>query len=191
MASLIFKVILVLSVLFLSSATPMPFTNPIPPPFSPCDLPEDLWELMANIAPVIGHLYPGRRDLAAVESFSGAATIASSAQEMIGPSMCFDIAYTSEQDICSDSGFQRLIRLVLRIMPGGLLWLAPVCSTWVWIARKGTGLRTNHIRLNLVHPWLFTSPQPRTWWFPHGPQDTSIGFDPEGTRHPWGAQASL
>ena len=34
------------------------------------------------------------------------------------------------EDILLEAGFRRALRLVLRLRPGGLLWMAPVCSSW-------------------------------------------------------------
>jgi len=44
-----------------------------------------------------------------------------------------------ENNILSKKGFKRALDLVLSIKPGGFLWAAPECSTYVWVSRSKTG----------------------------------------------------
>ena len=54
---------------------------------------------------------------------------------------------TIERDDCfiwenieSDRGFLYAISMFFRMMRGGsLLWLAPVCGSWIWASRSGSG----------------------------------------------------
>ncbi len=52
----------------------------------------------------------------------------------------FDRDMSHRMDINTDEGFCILLGLALSLAPGGLLWLAPVCSSWIWI-NAGTHTR--------------------------------------------------
>ena len=43
------------------------------------------------------------------------------------------------QDINTDAGFIYALILCMRIGSGKFCWLAPLCSSWVWICRGTTG----------------------------------------------------
>ncbi len=49
-----------------------------------------------------------------------------------------DREYSSAQDVNTESGFALLIVLLLRMVPGGLMFLACPCSSWVWMSRSQT-----------------------------------------------------
>ena len=42
-------------------------------------------------------------------------------------------------DVLQQSGFCLLLNTALGLAPGGVLWAAPPCSTWVWLSRQSTG----------------------------------------------------
>ena len=46
-----------------------------------------------------------------------------------------DITYSAGQDIMSDKGFSLVLQLALRLRWGSVCWLAPPCSSWVWLSR--------------------------------------------------------
>ena len=47
-------------------------------------------------------------------------------------------------DIMTFAGFQLLLQLTLRLRPGGVLWLAWPCASFVRVARNGTGRTKAH-----------------------------------------------
>jgi hypothetical protein len=89
--------------------------------------------------------------LDAVEFFAGQGAVTSNLQ-MLGYS-----AYPFERDrdplandFCNGVGFGFAIALVLRVRPGGFIWLGIVCSSWVFMSRGSTGRHVNKI---LGVPW--------------------------------------
>ena len=42
------------------------------------------------------------------------------------------------EDILLEDGFRNAVALVLRVRPGGLVWMAPVCSSWIFLNLKNT-----------------------------------------------------
>ena len=77
----------------------------------------------------------GRADFSGVESISNGFREAG---------FCFysyDNIHGPKEDVCTDAGFIFGLILCLRIREGGFCWLAPLCSSWVWIS-SGTTLRS-------------------------------------------------
>ena len=83
------------------------------------------------------------RRIDVVELWSGVASIAKAARARSLAAETFDIADDPEQDILKKSGFNIALDMVLRIRPGGLLWMAPVCSSFCWLSLSQTK-RTIH-----------------------------------------------
>ena len=83
----------------------------------------------------------GSRDIDALEFMSGAAEITKASARNGLFSVGYDKSYSSTpiNDINSQVGFKRAMDLTLRVRRHGALWCAPVCSTWVWIGRAGSG----------------------------------------------------
>ena len=82
-----------------------------------------------------------QRDLDVVELWSGAGHIAGAARESGHVAAEFDIeripGHTNvvgptSEDITTKGGFRKALRLVLRLRAGGLLWMAPLCSSFVF-----------------------------------------------------------
>ena len=65
------------------------------------------------------------RDLDSVEFFSGMHAITSAVLAHGKRATCLDRAYTEDDDMCSDRGYERSVGLVMRIKPQGNLWQAP------------------------------------------------------------------
>jgi len=84
-----------------------------------------------------------QRDLDVVELWSGVEAIVSAAKAAGLTAMPFDKFRISgvtdtdnpdaTEDILLEAGFRRALSLVLRLRPGGLLWMAPVCSSWIFL----------------------------------------------------------
>lgn len=85
---------------------------------------------------------PVHRPLSVVELWCGVASIAGAAQKAGQASVAMDknrvpgVTNTDGPDsenILSKHGFMRALQAVLEIKEGGLLWMAPVCSSWVFM----------------------------------------------------------
>jgi len=80
------------------------------------------------------------RDLACIEVFSGVGSVTSAALARGFAASSYDknrVPGTTDcpqsprcEDITTEVGFKNTVRLVMRLRVGGLLWLAPVCSSW-------------------------------------------------------------
>jgi hypothetical protein len=80
------------------------------------------------------------RDLAVIEVFSGVGSVTSAALVRGFAASSYDknrLPGTTDcplsprcEDITTEVGFKNAVRLVMRLRVGGLLWLAPVCSSW-------------------------------------------------------------
>ena len=83
----------------------------------------------------------GQRDLDVVELWSGVEAVVSVAKADGSTAMPFDkfrtpgVTDTDDPDTTEDMllevGFRRALSLVLQLRPGGLIWMAPVCSAWI------------------------------------------------------------
>ena len=85
------------------------------------------------------------RDLDVLELWSGAATVVPAARQFGLTAREFDKnrgGMEVEEDLSSHGGFHHALNLVLRLKPGGLLWMAPVCSSFVFADSSHTK-RTN------------------------------------------------
>ncbi len=85
----------------------------------------------------------GVRDIDCVELFSGVGSVWRAAQDAGFAAVGFDKTLDPSQDIGLQSGFLLAARLVLRIRPSGLLWLAPMCSSFCWLC-VSTTVRKRH-----------------------------------------------
>ena len=85
------------------------------------------------------------RNLDVVEVFSGVASIVKGAVNKGFRAEPFDLVATPEHDITDEHGFQRALQLVLRVRPGGLVTMAPQCSSFVSAcANNHQRKRSNH-----------------------------------------------
>ena len=66
-----------------------------------------------------------------VEVFAGRCTITKAAWKLGLRAVPFDKELHTEQDVLDVRGFTWVLTLIASIVPGGLLWLAPQCSTWL------------------------------------------------------------
>ena len=76
-----------------------------------------------------------------IEVFAGIGNVHRFMQENAYSSCAFDVIYDPiYQDIMGDVGFVTLLQWLrrLRFANGGTHW-APVCSTWIWVARHNCG----------------------------------------------------
>ena len=90
---------------------------------------------------------PHERDLDSVELFAGDMAITRNMLRRGYCSVAYDKRYYNngpEEDLCTAEGFEKALALVLRLRPHASRWAAPVCSTWGFIGRSGTGRRAGH-----------------------------------------------
>eukprot|EP00438_Fugacium_kawagutii_P031810 Skav203281 [mRNA] locus=scaffold324:220509:221465:+ [translate_table: standard] len=87
-------------------------------------------------------MQPAVRDLACVELWAGVQAIASAAKEADMEAVAMDInrlpgitdhAGIHSENILTKDGWKNALFTVLRLRPGGLLWMAPVCSSFVFM----------------------------------------------------------
>jgi hypothetical protein len=50
-----------------------------------------------------------------------------------------DVRLNSNHDLLTPCGFLVAITMIFSVCKGGLVWIAPPCSTWVWMSRSSTG----------------------------------------------------
>jgi len=95
-----------------------------------------------NLLAVLAAATSITRDLDVTEVFAGAGRITQEARRLGLRAQAYDKARIPgvtdsgsdalTEDIVTKSGFERAVQLVLRLRVGGLLWLAPLCSSWVF-----------------------------------------------------------
>ena len=88
------------------------------------------------------------QDLDVVELWCGVGSIVRAAKEAGLAAEGFDLQRVPGEtdlqsgalceDITCKAGFLRALALVLRVRPGGLVWMAPDCSSWVWLNSSNT-----------------------------------------------------
>jgi hypothetical protein len=70
------------------------------------------------------------RNLDVVELWCGVGSVVQAAMQRGQRAVGFDKIKTQEQDLTTKDGFEAALILVLRLVIGGLLWEAPVCSSF-------------------------------------------------------------
>jgi len=92
---------------------------------------------------------PRYRDVA--EIFSGVEAIVRAANDQGFQAAAFDKCRVPGQtdgpgrlseDLCTEAGFLNALTLVATLRVGGLLWLAPVCASWIWLNLHRTQRRS-------------------------------------------------
>ena len=79
------------------------------------------------------------RPLQSVELFSGEQAISHAVRSQSFPAGSFDKRYHVDEDLSKPKGFSLALVMVMQIVRFGMLWGAPVCSSWVWVSRSRTG----------------------------------------------------
>ncbi len=82
---------------------------------------------------------PAVRDLDFVEVFAGDAAVSVGLRAFGYRGISMDVRRDPTHDVLTRTGFIALLEFVLRLRPGGLLWAAPPCSTWVAASTHSTG----------------------------------------------------
>ena len=86
----------------------------------------------------LGHLGPTPQ-LDFAELFAGAGSVHRHMKELGYQGRAMDREYCEDHDILTPLGFVVAARIAASIRPGGVLWLAPPCSSWVWLTRGSSG----------------------------------------------------
>ena len=73
------------------------------------------------------------------ELFAGRAAVSGSLGALGYRGRALDREQLAEMDMLLPLGLMMAVRMVLSIVPGGVLWLAPPCSSWAWLPRHATG----------------------------------------------------
>ena len=73
------------------------------------------------------------RDLDVLELWSGVGSIVRARSRWSYNARGFDIRNSEYEDITTPAGFKHAVNLVLQLVVGGLLWMAPVCSSFTFM----------------------------------------------------------
>jgi hypothetical protein len=85
------------------------------------------------------------RSLDFVEVFAGEQSVSKGLRLLGYRGMSMDLRLSLDHDILTPIGLLTLIVAVARLRPGGILWAAPPCSTWVFMSRGST---MRHLDIN-------------------------------------------
>ena len=78
-------------------------------------------------------------DLHSIEFYSGQAANTKGVERQGLAAVGYDKSYNPiTQDILTDNGFKAAIRLLARLKPGGAVWAAPKCSSWVFLCTSNS-----------------------------------------------------
>ena len=70
-------------------------------------------------------------------------------------SAAYDKVLDTERNIITKRGFKIALRLILRIKPGGSVWFAPECKTWVFLNSAGNKRTEDLCSVFIVNILLF------------------------------------
>lgn len=99
---------------------------------------------LRSILVLLRQLYPPDgmpdRDLDYAEFFAGKRSVSKGLDLFGFRGKSFDASYGGQEwNILQPIGFVSHLQAIMRLRPGGVLWAAPPCSTWVWLARGSCG----------------------------------------------------
>jgi hypothetical protein len=86
---------------------------------------------------------PARLDV--LELWSGVGSIFKAAVASGHAGEGIDILGPHGVDLSTQEGFQYALRRVMSLKPGGLLWMAPVCSSFIWLSRSQTKRKLTNV----------------------------------------------
>ena len=73
------------------------------------------------------------------EVFAGAGAVSSSLAALGYRGRALDREHHASMDFLQPLGLLLALRAAMAIHPGGVMWLAPPCSSWVWLTRHSSG----------------------------------------------------
>ena len=96
------------------------------------------------------------RDIDALEFMSGQAEISKAAARVGLVSYGYDRSYSTcdINNINTAVGFKRAMQLTMRVKRHGAIWMAPVCSSWIWLSRSGSGRTREAAHGNTAVSWV-------------------------------------
>ena len=97
-----------------------------------------LLPLLCGLMHDIDSIKPQKRKIDSLELFAGQAEYSDACARLGMNAVAYDVEYSGYggcNDIMSDIGFNRALKLVLQLKPHATLLAAVVCSSWVWIGR--------------------------------------------------------
>ena len=118
-----------------ASETFVPVARPVPGQLNIHMVPEMIRDVVFHM---VTHLEDeGDDKLQAAEIFAGDANLTAAFRAFGMSCASMDKATNPDtDDVLSDVGKGRLLYTVVKLAPGGLPWLAPPCSSWVWMSRR-------------------------------------------------------
>ena len=78
------------------------------------------------------------RNIHVADFFAGKSRIARWSELLGLTTVAIDRDHSSHLDFCSDEGLATAICTLLRVREGGLCFMGPQCSSWVWLSRSVT-----------------------------------------------------
>ena len=78
------------------------------------------------------------RDLHGVELWCGVGAVWKAGVAQGHRSQGFDLKNGVAENILTKTGFLKALELTLRLATSGMLWMAPVCSSWIFLNLKNT-----------------------------------------------------
>ena len=78
------------------------------------------------------------RNIHVADYFAGQARIARWSELLGLTTAAIDRDHSSHLDLCSDEGLATAICTLLRVREGGLCFMGPQCSSWIWLSRSTT-----------------------------------------------------
>ena len=82
---------------------------------------------------------PAQPHLVFAEMFAGERAISKGMLAFGYAGRSYDLRLSSLHNFLNPVGFLSLLATIMGMCQGGVLWLAPPCSTWVWMSRSSTG----------------------------------------------------
>ena len=73
------------------------------------------------------------------EVFAGTAAASRHLQALGYTGRAVDLAYSQDHDVLAPTGLLLLLQTAFELKPGGVLWAAPPCSSWVFMNLGSTG----------------------------------------------------
>jgi hypothetical protein len=74
--------------------------------------------------------------LGGVSVFDGCGTMKRALTMHSMPTMGFDMQQNADEDIDTEAGFLKLVLMILRVVPQGLVWFGVPCCSWIWMCRS-------------------------------------------------------
>lgn len=92
------------------------------------------------------------RNLDVLEVFSGVGSVQQAAASQGMAAACFDRIHGAGQDLLTVNGFKNALQLCMRLRTGGLLVLAPVCSSFTFANTANTKRRRANYSGDAAYP---------------------------------------